>query len=168
MFEKFGEFDSAEEINRAAAAQKAEGDEEALVLLATENGIDREDAEDYMDGVIAELTTPALAASGKLRVEAKELKIEGILLDWVHEIEDAMLGNEKLQIAIRKKGKDLAGYIAMLVEEGYKSRAEVDKAIIDRCDKVKKVVGSHPLSIGCPTRAQRKKMMLEYYMGVKA
>ena len=34
MFDKFGEFDSVEELNRAAAAQKAEGDEQALVLLA--------------------------------------------------------------------------------------------------------------------------------------
>ena len=28
MFDKFGEFDSAEELNRAAAAQRDEGDEE--------------------------------------------------------------------------------------------------------------------------------------------
>ena len=33
MFDKFGEFDSAEEINRAAAAQKAEGDDEAVMEL---------------------------------------------------------------------------------------------------------------------------------------
>ena len=49
MFDKFGEFDSVEELNRAAAAQREEGDEEALFLLAKENGIDKEDAEDYMD-----------------------------------------------------------------------------------------------------------------------
>ena len=30
MFEKFGEFNSAEELNRAAKAQKDEGDIEAL------------------------------------------------------------------------------------------------------------------------------------------
>ena len=40
MWDKFGEFDSAEELNRAAAAQKAEGDREALIMLAEENGID--------------------------------------------------------------------------------------------------------------------------------
>ena len=45
MWDKFGEFDSAEELNRAAAAQKAEGDREALIMLAEENGIDRDDAE---------------------------------------------------------------------------------------------------------------------------
>ena len=45
MFEKFGEFDSYEEINRAAEAQKAEGDTEAILALAKENGLDEEDAQ---------------------------------------------------------------------------------------------------------------------------
>ena len=35
MFEKFGEFDSAEEINRAAEAQKREGDTEACLLYTS-------------------------------------------------------------------------------------------------------------------------------------
>lgn len=42
MFEKFGEFDSCEELNRAAAAQLAEGDTDAIYTIAEENGIDRE------------------------------------------------------------------------------------------------------------------------------
>ena len=50
LFEKFGEFDSAEELNRAAAAQLAEGDIDAIYEIAEENGLDREDAEDYIDG----------------------------------------------------------------------------------------------------------------------
>ncbi len=42
MFEKFGEFDSCEELNRAAAARLAEGDTDAIYTIAEENGIDRE------------------------------------------------------------------------------------------------------------------------------
>ena len=38
MWDKFGEFDSVEELNRAAAGQKEEGEEEALIALAVENG----------------------------------------------------------------------------------------------------------------------------------
>ena len=49
MFEKFGEFDSAEELNRAAAAQFKEGDTEAILTIAKENGIDEEDARDYIE-----------------------------------------------------------------------------------------------------------------------
>lgn len=47
MFEKFGEFDSYEEINRAAKAQLEEGDLEAIKTIAEENGLDPEDAEDF-------------------------------------------------------------------------------------------------------------------------
>ena len=67
MWEKFGEFDSAEEINLAAAAQLAEGDKEAILLIAKENGIDEEDAQDYIDGMAPALCTPMMAAMGKLK-----------------------------------------------------------------------------------------------------
>lgn len=40
MFDKFGEFDSCEEINRAAKAQLEEGDLEAIRTIAEENGLD--------------------------------------------------------------------------------------------------------------------------------
>lgn len=62
MVHKFGVFNTVEELNLAAAAQKAEGDTEALYALAAENGIAREDAEDYLDGVAEELATPLMAA----------------------------------------------------------------------------------------------------------
>lgn len=58
MIRKFGIFDTVEELNRAAAAQKAEGDEEALFALAAENGIGQEDVQDYLDGEVEELATP--------------------------------------------------------------------------------------------------------------
>lgn len=48
MFDKFGEFDSYEEINRAAKAQLEEGDLEAIKTIAEENGLDPEDAEDFV------------------------------------------------------------------------------------------------------------------------
>ena len=80
MFEKFGEFNSAEELNRAAAAQKEQGDEEALILLAQENGIDREDAEDYYDSAVDMLATPAMAAIGKLAIESADLKLGGVTI----------------------------------------------------------------------------------------
>ena len=48
MFDKFGEFDSAEEINKAAAGL----DETELKKLAEENGLDEDDAMDYCGGLI--------------------------------------------------------------------------------------------------------------------
>lgn len=80
MEKKFGVFKTVEELNRAAAAQKAEGDEEALIALAIENGLDREDAEDYMDGAMDKLCTPYMAAIAKLNSEAKELELKSQLV----------------------------------------------------------------------------------------
>ena len=47
MFDKFGEFDSHTELNEAAVGQLEQKDYEALFELAAENGIDREEAQDY-------------------------------------------------------------------------------------------------------------------------
>ena len=55
MFDKFGEFDSAEEINRAAAAQLKEGDLDAIKTIAEENGLDPEDAEDFCTGQLVQI-----------------------------------------------------------------------------------------------------------------
>lgn len=163
MFDKFGEFDSVEELNRAAAAQREEGDEEALFLLAKENGIDKEDAEDYMDGCL-ELASALMAAVGKLNVEKEELKIKGILSDWVDELVSMCTEEESFARAVRKKGKDLAGYIALTADSGYEHRAAVDKVIVQRTKKIKSVIGSHEFSIGIPDKKTRRELARKYYL----
>ena len=65
LYEKFGEFDSAEELNMSAAGLLKEGDTESLIVLAKENGIDKEDAKDYIDGCMDVLASPIAAALGK-------------------------------------------------------------------------------------------------------
>ncbi|MBR1909200.1 MAG: hypothetical protein IJ821_01295, partial [Lachnospiraceae bacterium] len=65
MFDKFGEFDSYEEINKAAKGLKEEGDTESLKELAKENGIDIEDVQDYFNGITDALTNKSMAALGK-------------------------------------------------------------------------------------------------------
>lgn len=165
MFEKFGEFDSCEQLNRAAAAQRQQGDEEALYLMAQENGIDREDAEDYYDCAVDVLATPAMAAVGKLAVEAAELKLGGILLDWVDELRAMCLESEQFARAVRRKGKGLDGYIAATAEEGYKTRTVVDQRIVDKTKQIKKIAGNHEFAIGIPDKKTRRALAKSYYMG---
>ena len=69
LFERFGEFDSAEELNATAEGLKEEGDMESLKALAVENGLEEADAEDYMDDIVPTLANRLLAALGKLKVE---------------------------------------------------------------------------------------------------
>ena len=165
MFDKFGEFNSAEEINRAALAQRDEGDEEALKILAKENGIDEEEVEDFIDCCMDELVSPLTAAVGKLDVECEELKIAGVLKDWVDELKIRCMNDEAFARAVRKKGKELAGFIALTAETGYKNRAIVDKRIVDKCKTIKGIVGSHEFSIGIPDVATRKELAQQYYIG---
>lgn len=118
MFDKFGEFDSYEEINRAAKAQLEEEDLEAIKTIAEENGLDLEDAEDFCTGAIEELTTPSLAAMGKLELEAKDLSLTGALRDWTNFIEQLCLEDEEMALAVRRKGKSLKDCMAMILKTG--------------------------------------------------
>lgn len=165
MFDKFGEFDSAEEINRAAAAQKAGGDDEAVMGIAMENGIDKEDAKDYLDGIVGELTTPLLAALGKLDIESRELKLSGILIDWTDELKLMCSESPEFALAVRRKGKDLAGYMALTAESGYKNRAVVDRRIVERTSTIKRIAGTQEFAIGIPDKKTRRELAREYYLG---
>ena len=110
MYDKFGEFGSVEELNKAAEGFRNEGDIKSLYELAEENGISKEDVADYMDGYVDKLASEMMAARGRLEVEKKELEKEKdtITKSAVHYIllfMDAMLSEPEMQKAIMKKGK---------------------------------------------------------------
>ncbi|BCK01434.1 Cas9 inhibitor AcrIIA9 family protein [Anaerocolumna chitinilytica] len=74
MFDTFGEFDTVEELNQAAAGLLEEGDTENIILLAKENGIEEEYAKAYIAGDIPFLTDTMSAAIGKLTIEKENIK----------------------------------------------------------------------------------------------
>ena len=165
MFDKFGEFDSVEELNTKALEKRNEGNKEELLILCEENGIDKEEAEDFMDGCMEELVNPLMAALGKLKVECEDLKIAGVLNDWVDELKSMCMESEEFARAVRKKGKGLDGYIALTADKGFENRAIVDKRIVKKTKKVKSIIGDHEFSIGIPDKTERKKLAKEYYLG---
>lgn len=159
MFDKFGEFDSADEMNRAAAAQRKEGDNEAILAIAEENGIDREDAIDFIDGCVAAFVTPLMAAYGKLDIEAKELKPYEIMEDWLQYIKLRCAEEPEMAVAVRRKGKSLKGCIAALLEWSMKNQRPVDSEIL-------KAVGiNYKVTLGIPGMGRAKKIITEYYLG---
>lgn len=157
MFDKYGEFDSAEEINEAAKAQLEEGDLKAVMEIALENGIDKEDAEDFIDGVVPELVTPLMAALGKLDVEAKELKTYEIMEDWLSYIRLQCQEKETMARAVRKKGKSLKGCIAELLKWAFKNQHEVDA-------EIKKAAGVTRCTLGIPGMKRAKDIIKDYYI----
>lgn len=159
MWDKFGEFDSWEEINRAAKAQLEEGDMDAVRAIAEENGIDPEDAEDFCTGTIDELTVPALAAVGKLEVEAKDLKITGMLEDWKNLVEQMCLESLKMALAVRRKGKSLKDCMGEIMKKSFAMKSRLD-------DRIVKAAGLRPpVYLGIPGKAQIRKIVRRYYLG---
>lgn len=106
MFEKFGEFGSVKELNKAAEGLKAEGDAEGLATLAQENGIDQGDAADYWNGDMKELASLTTAAMGRLAVEKKESKIPEDAREVVYGMAEALCAqrDEPVEKLIMRKG----------------------------------------------------------------
>ena len=153
MFDKFGEFDTYEELNKAAAGQKTQGDIEALKELAAENGFDQDDVEDYVDGVVPELCTATTAALGKLAVEIADIKASEIVQDWIDYIQSSAM--EELQMA----GKSLIGCIGAMLKWSYNARYKVDDRIIKASG-----IGATGVEMGIPGMASARKIIREYYM----
>ncbi len=125
MFDRFGEFDSCEELNEAAAGQKEEGDLAALMALAKENGIEKEDAEDYADGYTSELTTPLTAAMGRITVYREEYK-KDINIRVAMNLLQGMITDPEIARAVMRKGKDPKKFMEIL-------RNHAAKYQVNRC-----------------------------------
>ena len=161
MFERFGEFDSYEEINRAAEGLKAEGDLESLKVLAEENGLDPEDAEDYMNGNLYGLFCNEIqAALGKIKMESAELKPKDLMEDWVDYLQTIVMDESDIAQAVRKKNKNLAGMMAALLSYAYTHQQEVPKDIIKAAG-----VSASKVTFGIPCMAEAKRIIREYYLG---
>lgn len=160
MFDKFGEFNSAEELNKAAEGLKEEGDTKSLLELAKENGIDKEDAQDYIDGCVDELCNERMAAFGKLKIESQELQMKGIMEDWLSYIKNQIAENEAVAAAVRKKGKSLEGCIAALLNWSFKNQIPVPQKVMKAAG-----ISSSKCTMGIPGMGQAKKIIKEYYLG---
>lgn len=161
MFDKFGNFNSWEELNKAAAGQKEEGDTKALMELAEENGICKEDVADYLDGTITELCTPLTAAIGKIEIETANLKPKGIMKDWIDYVTKLCSDNHEITLAVRKNDKSLKGCIGQLLKWGHDNMQEIDSDI-------KKAAGfTGNVKLGIPGVLEARKIIKAYYTEVK-
>lgn len=160
MFDKFGEFNSFEEINELAKNLLNEGDVDSLKTMTKENGIPEDFVEMYIQGVIPALCDPLTAAVGKIEVEAAELKPKEIMEDWVEYLKGQCMESEEIALAVRRKGKSLKGCIGELLKWSFKHQIEIDKDLL----KAAGVTASR-VTLGIPGMGQAKKIIRDYYMG---
>lgn len=165
MFDRFGEYDSAEGINATAVNLRRENDIEGLEALAKENGIDREVLGVFLSGEILYLCDEMTAAIGKIEVEAEAVKCAGIMEDWVEYIKAQCFEKPEVARAVRRKGKSLAGCIAALLEWSFKHQVQVDKEIMKAAG-----VTAGRCTLGIPGMARAKQIITKYYLseGAKA
>lgn len=160
MWDRFGEFDSAAEINELAVNLRKEGDADSLKALARENGIDPDLAEAFLDGELLYLCDDMAAAIGKIEIEAAELKPVEIMADWVEYLKARCFEDAGTARAVRRKGKSLKGAIAALLTWSFKNQQAVDKDIIKAAG-----VSAGKVTLGIPGMARAKQLMAEYYLG---
>lgn len=160
MFEKFGEFNSAEEINACAAGLKDERDEQSLYDLAEENGLAKEDAEDYLDDCVDELCNTSMAALGKLEVEEKAIGATHVMVDWVSYIKTQCIKDEQMARAVRMKGKTLVGCMGAILKEAYATRMDVPSEIVKAAG-----IGAGKVQLGMPGMARVNEIIKNYYLG---
>lgn len=160
MFERFGEFDSAQEINEIAVNLRKEGDHDSLRVLATENGIDGDIREAFLAGDLLYLCDDMTAAIGKIDVEAREVDCAEIMEDWIEYIKARCFEDSEVAKAVRRKGKSLAGCMAELLKWSFSHQHPVPKEIL----KVAKVTAGK-CTLGIPGMASAKQIIMEYYMG---
>lgn len=156
MFDKFGKM-SYDELIRTAKAEKEEGDEEALIALAQENGLDQEDAEDYMDDLTEVLCTPREAAVARVEMEAKDLEVSGIWEEWKGCVLEMCMQEEDLACAVCRKNRSLLGLFGKLLKLGFDSKQRVDKRIC------KEAGLNDSVYTGIPTRQQVAETISNYY-----
>lgn len=160
MFDKFGEFDSYEEINELADNLLNEGDTKSIRELAEENGIGKEYSEAFLQGELPVLCDPLTAALGKIEVEVAELKPKEIMEDWVEYLRCQCMENDILTNRVRKKGKSLKGCIAALLSWSFKNQQTIDKDIIKAAG-----VSAGKVTLGIPGMGRAKQLIVEYYLG---
>ena len=160
MFERFGEMESAKEINELAVNLFNEGDMESLRAMAEENGITEDFVEMFCEGEIPELCDPMTAALGKIEVESAELQPKEIMEDWVEYLKSQCMENELMAYNVRKKGKSLKGCIAALLKWSFGNQIPIEKEILKAAG-----VTAGRVTLGIPGMGTAKRIIREYYLG---
>lgn len=161
IFTKYGNFNSADEINEAAKNQLAQGDTEAIREIARENGLDPEDAEDFITGGWDRMCSETSAALGKISIEEQALTINGIMHDWIRYIQLCISESKDFAIAVRRSDKSLAGALGAILKASEQLMENVDDAILEAAD----INFKGQVKFGIPEEATVREIVKTYYLG---
>lgn len=164
-------FKTVKELNDKAAELKNAGDLSELIKLAEESGLEKEDAEDYMDSDDPEdfLCNATMAAIGKLNMEEQDLHLESQMKDWKdfivqmltdYPVDHADEDRDTLANAVFNPEKKLLDVLAAGLKLSSENRIKVDKRIIQAAR-----LPESAAFIGMCGRDDLKKIIQDYYLG---
>lgn len=159
MFEIFGNFDSAADINQKAVSLRKEGDKDSIYKLAEENGVPQVIAEAFANGEMIYLVDDTMAAIGKIEVEAKELNPVEIMADWVNYLKGKCFEERSIARAVRRKNKNLKEAIGELLAWGVEHQEPVNKDILKAAN-----IKARDYTLGIPGMNQAKQILAKYYL----
>lgn len=142
MWDKYGEFDSFEEINDKAKDLLAAGQAEEVRTLAKENGIAPEMAEFYITGEINFLCDSMTAAIGKLDKEIEKYQKQYVAnAKEVKEYLETCMSHETVKYSIHKYGVDVdidvtGEELANAIRRKGKSLNDICKDVFTRAQKI--------------------------------
>lgn len=108
MWEKFGEQNSAEDINELAKQLRSDGKKDDVYELAEENGIDKDMVELFVNEDIDFICDKMTAATGKLVKEIEHYEKQYVAN--AKEVMDAlqsMMARERVKLSVHKYGVDI-------------------------------------------------------------
>lgn len=166
-------FKTVKELNIVAAVMKIDRNLTGLIELAEKYGLEKEDVEDYMDSNDAEdtLCNETMAAIGKLKLEAEDLKLESQMKDWKDFVVQMLMeyptqhmeeDGAALANAVFNPDKKLLDVLAAGLKMASKNRVTIDRRIT-KAAGLPESAGQ----IGMCGRDELKKIVLDYYMGEK-
>lgn len=176
MFDRFGEFDSAQEINSKAEELFNEQDLDGIRELAAENGIPSEYVQGYCEGELPELCDPLTAAVGKLDMEEQDIVMVGVMEDWLNYIQAQCMESDEMAAGVRRKGRNLKDCLGKILLWSLMNQKKVDKAVLASAEeqiKEQKInlkqYGMEPrylqyTSIGIPNMSTARQLIREYYL----
>ena len=164
-------FKTVKELNDKAAELKNAGYLSELVKLAEENGLEKEDAEDYMDSDDPEdcLCNATMAAIGRLNMEEQDLHLESQMKDWKDFIvqmltdypaDHAGEDRDTLANAVFNPDKKLLDVLAAGLKLSSENLITVDMRIIKAAG-----LPESAAYIGMCGRDDLKRIILDYYLG---
>lgn len=140
MFDKFGEFDTYEAFKNKAQKLLDQADTNAIRQLAEENGVDPEDAEDFITGATREITDSGSYAMARINLEQAESKVE----------------------------KQAAGYIATIAKLALMSKGDQVHYRGRRFEKIMKALQDKALAkkqnYACGSDRDMEKIIEAYYL----